>query len=193
MSYYRIFSKFYERAAKKMCRDCQEFIEKGAKILDLGCGSGIIGREFENFFEAKLIGIDIRDQRIEKIPFRIFNGLFIPLPENSFDVILLNYVLHHADDPISLLKEAKRVAKRTIIFEDLPEGFFSRLRCYLHQVSYNAFFQRKRKTLNFKTKREWGELFEKLGLKIVAEKKVLAIKLDLIDPVYRVLFVLENA
>jgi hypothetical protein len=34
--------------------------------------------------------------------------------------------LHHTEDPISILKEAKRVGKRIIIFEDLPEGIFGK-------------------------------------------------------------------
>ena len=192
MNWYRTFSKIYEIAAKKMCLDCVDFIDKGSKILDLGCGSGIVGSEFQEFFKAQVTGVDIQDRRIKKIPFQIFDGFRIPFPDNSFDIVLISYVLHHAKNPEVLLKEAKRVSRgKIIIYEDLPEGILSKLRCRLHQVSYNIF--QKGSFWSFKTKKEWEELFKKLGLKIICEKKVFAPRFDLFDPVYRIFFVLEGA
>jgi len=189
--YYRIFRKLYQRAAEKMCQDCADFIDKGSKILDLGCGSGIVGSKFQEFFEAKITGIDIQDRRIEKIPFQIFGGFHLPFPDNSFDIVLISYVLHHAKDPETLLREAKRVSGgKIIIYEDLPEGFLSKLRCHLHKISYKIF--QKETFGNFKTKKEWEELFQKTGLKIICEKKVFAPKFAFFDPVYRILFVLEG-
>ena len=192
MNFYRIFSSIYRKAAKRMCFQCKDFIKKRSKILDLGCGSGIVGKEFEKFFNADLLGIDIEDKRVEKIPFRIFDGFKIPFPDNYFDLTLISYVLHHAQDPEALLKEAKRVSKKIIIFEDLPKGLLSKLRCFLHQTSYNLFFQRKKQKFNFKTKEEWEKIFKENGLKIIEGKKVSASNFDFFDPVYRILFVLEK-
>jgi len=191
MNYYSFFSGIYRLAAKRMCQDCKDFIKKGSKILDLGCGSGIVSNEFGKFFKADLLGIDITDQRIEKIRFQVFDGLKIPFPENYFDLTLINYVLHHTPDPVAILKEAKRISKKIIIFEDLPEGFLAKLRCFFHQASYNLFFQKEKRKFNFKTKREWEMIFEEIGLKIVESKRVF-VPFNLIDPVYRILFVLEK-
>lgn len=171
-----------------MCRDCQDFIERGSKILDLGCGSGIVAFHFRDFFKAEVIGVDIKDNRVLNIPFRIIDGENLPFDNHSFDVVLINYVLHHSRNPEKLLKEAKRVSKKIIIYEDLPEGILSRLRCYLHQIT---FFGEKRQKFHFKTRDEWKELFKKLGLKIISEKRVFT-KLDWLDPVKRILFVLEK-
>jgi len=201
MNYHRIFSKFYEIAAQKMCLDCRDFIEKGSKILDLGCGSGIVAKTFQDFFGAEILGADIEDSRTLPIPFKIIDGNSLPFENLSFDVVLISYVLHHSRDPEALLKEAKRVSEKIIIYEDLPEGILSRLRCNFHQASYNLFFQ-KQKLLhnltapqklfhNFKTQKEWEELFKKLGLKIIAKKKV-SLWVDWLDPVQRILFVLES-
>jgi ubiquinone/menaquinone biosynthesis C-methylase UbiE len=191
MSFHQIFSGFYRAAAKKMCQDCKDFVKEGSKVLDLGCGNGIVAREFQKFFKAEIFGIDIKDQRIEKIPFKIFDGFKIPFPEDYFDLVLICYVLHHAKDPVLLLKEAKRVSKKIIIFEDLPEGFFAKLRCAFHQMSYNLFFEKEKKKFNFKKKREWEKIFEEIGMKKIFSKRVSA-PIDLIDPVYRMLFVLEK-
>jgi len=171
MNFYQIFSKIYERAAIKMCQSSQPFIEKGAKILDLGCGSAIIGKTFQDFFKAEILGIDIVDKRVEKISFQIYDGKNIPFPENSFDLVLINYVLHHSQDPIALLKEAKRVSKKIIIFEDLPEGFFSKIYCKLHQLSFDKLFGNSSKT-SFKTEKNWEKIFKEVGLNIIFKKRI---------------------
>jgi ubiquinone/menaquinone biosynthesis C-methylase UbiE len=173
--------------ARQMCLDCQGFIKEGSKILDLGCGSGICAKYFQDFFKAKVIGIDIRDNRLVPIPFQIFDGKNLPFENDSFDVVLINYVLHHCQSPEELLKEAKRVGKRIIVFEDLPEGFLAELRCKIHQI----IFPGSKKIFNFKKKEEWEKIFEKLDLKIIAENQVFA-KFSWLDPVKRIRFVLEK-
>lgn len=173
MIYYKFFSRFYEKAARKMCIDCQDFIKENSKILDLGCGSGIVGEEFQKFFKADIIGVDIKDLRIKKIPFKSFDGLNLPFLDNSFDTVLISYVLHHARDPEFLLKEAKRVVKnRIIIYEDLPEGFLAKLFCYFHGISFGLFFQKNKESGTFKNDVEWKEIFGNLGLRLTFEKKV---------------------
>lgn len=188
MNYNQIFSKIYEMGAKQMCRDCRDFIEKDSKILDLGCGSGIAAKEFRDFFKAEVIGVDVKDNRLVDVPFQIINGENLPFKDNFFDVVLINYVLHHCQNPEKLLKEAKRVGKKIIIFEDLPEGILSKIRCKLHQIT---FWGGKRKNFNFKTKKEWEDLFKKLGLKVIIQKRVFT-KFDFFDPVHRILFVLGD-
>ena len=169
--YYQIFSPIYQWAAQKMCQDCQPFIPTGGKILDLGCGSGIVAKAFQGFFKAKVIGVDIKDRRVFYIPLKIINGKTLPFPEKSFDTVLINYVLHHSDDPVALLKEAKRVSKKIIIYEDLPENLLSKIYCQLHGLTFNKFFQENNSAI-FKTGEEWEETFQKAGLTIIFKKKI---------------------
>jgi len=172
MSYYRIFSKAYQGAAQRMCLDCQDFIQKGSKILDLGCGSGIAGKSFQKFFQAEVIGVDIKDNRIYPIPFELIDGKKLPFPEKSFDVVLINYVLHHSGDSILLLKEAKRVAKdKIVIYEDLPEDLLSRIICKIHGISFDKIFKNQNQT-SFKFEREWEEAFKKIGLNTIFKKRI---------------------
>lgn len=184
--YYRLFSKIYEIGARQMCEECRDFIDNGSKILDLGCGSGIAAKNFQKFFKAKVRGVDVRDNRIVPIPFEITDGEKLPFNNNYFDVTLINFVLHHCQNPEKLLKEAKRVSKKIIIFEDLPEGILSKLRCYIHQIT---FFGGEKRKFNFKTRKEWEKLFQELGLKIIVQKRFFS-KFDWLDPVKKILFVL---
>lgn len=189
MSFHEIFKNFYAKKGEKMAIECQDFIEESSKILDLGCGSGLAGKEFQKLFKADLIGIDIVDIRVEKIPFQIFDGLNIPFPDNHFDYILISYVLHHAKDPILLLREAKRVVKkRIIIYEDLLGGWLSELICRIHGSTFSYLFQGKKGSISFKKEKEWEKVFEDLKLKIIFEKKISPVLI----PIDKKLFVLEK-
>jgi len=189
MDYYQFFSKIYQVAAKKMCRDCQQVINKKSKILDLGCGSGIIGKEFKDYFQADLIGVDIKDQRIVNIPFQLFDGLHLPFLENSFDSVLISFVLHHAQDPIGLLKEAKRVTRnKIIVYEDLPGKGLGNIICKIHAISFSRFFQKNKEGGIFFTAQELKKIFDDLKLKLILEKGVSFP----LNPVKKKLFVLEK-
>jgi len=173
MIYYRVFSKVYEIAAKKMCRECSHFIKNGANILDLGCGSGIVAGEFRKFFGAKIEGVDIVDKRVVLVPFTPYDGRNLPFADNSFDTVLVAHALHHCEDPIRVLNEAKRVAKdKIIIYEDLPENIISKFICKFHGKSFALLFGENKESSNFKAGDQWREVFKNLGLKLIFEKRV---------------------
>jgi SAM-dependent methyltransferase len=52
------------------------------------------------------------------IPVVPFDGRTIPYPAGAFDVVMFVDVLHHTEDPIVLLREAKRVARQAIVIKD---------------------------------------------------------------------------
>ena len=189
MSFHQFFQKFYRQKGKVMCLECRDYIKNGSKMLDLGCGSGLAGKEFQDFFKADLIGIDVVDMRVEKIPFKVFDGLNIPFPDNNFDCVLIAYVLHHTKEPDYLLKEARRVARnRIIVYEDLTEGWLSKLICGIHGNTFSYLFQNKKGNNNFKKRQDWKNIFESLKLKIIFEKKVA----PFLIPIDKRLFVLEK-
>ena len=188
--WYRAFSKIYKEAAENMVADCKDFIEKGSQILDLGCGSAIIAKAFESFFDAKITGVDIVDRRVFPIPFEIIDGKHLPFKDNSFDIVFIAYVLHHSIEPIELLKEARRVTRdKIIIYEDLKEGILSQLFCKIHAVSFDAMFNKnKRKTVSFKSEKQWLDVFRNLDFELVFKKRVSLF----LNPIDKKLFVLTR-
>ena len=162
--------------------------------MDFGCGSAITAQTFKDYFKADLLGVDVEDQRIFPIPFKIIGDIEVeklPFNDLSFDVVLVSYVLHHTKNPKAILKEVGRVAKRVIVYEDLPQGLISRVRCWLHEVGYSTFIQKTNHRFSFKTEKEWKELFNELGLKVVAQKKVES-TFRIVDPGCKMIFVLER-
>jgi ubiquinone/menaquinone biosynthesis C-methylase UbiE len=171
--------------------EIRDFIKEGERVLDLGCGSGILAKKLKEKLKVNILGIDIADERIEKIPFQKFDGRKIPFKENSFDTILISFVLHHAQNPIEILKESKRVAKKIIIFEDLPENILGKIRCYLHLHSWKFLFKNTALNFNFLREKEWEKVFKNLNLKLIT-KKNFTHSFSFLDPVKKKIFVLKT-
>jgi ubiquinone/menaquinone biosynthesis C-methylase UbiE len=194
MNFYSFFSGIYQKATHKMCEECSDFIKQGDKILDFGCGPAISSKSFKDYFNADIVGADIEDNRIFSIPFQMIGDLEIeklPFNDLSFDVVLVSYVLHHTKNPKVILKEVSRVAKRVIVYEDLPQGWFSKMRCWFHEFTYSNFIQKTDHCFSFKTEKEWKKLFDELRLKIIGQKKVTS-TFKIFDPGCKMIFVLEK-
>lgn len=173
-----------------MCRECKEFIKSNSKILDFGCGSAIIGKQFADYFNSKVLGVDIIDNRVEPVDFKQYDGRSLSfLTDNSFDVVLANYVLHHTPDPISAFKEAAaKSKKRIIVYENLSEGIIAKILCHWHGISFGALFQKNFVCGKFLTRKEWEKVFVDLNLKLIYAKTISGF-----NPMKNTLFVLEKS
>jgi ubiquinone/menaquinone biosynthesis C-methylase UbiE len=180
---------FYGRAAKAMSNDLAPYIATGDKVLDLGCGTGIIGSTLAKMRNVSLTGTDVRDVREANIPFALTDGKHLPFPNKAFDIVLISYVLHHVEETETLLKEAARVCRgKIIIYEDTPKNLFHRASCFVHGFSYGSLFGIEGKC-KFRTRREWSSLFRKLHLSLVNMGRI-----EFFNPIHvtaRSLFVLS--
>ena len=172
MFYHKFLFKLYESAARRKILDLKNFIDKGSSIIDVGCGSGILANELSRAFDAKITGVDIVDVRIYKVPFKLIDGKHMPFPDNTFDDAIIAYVLHHAEDPVQLLKETRRVAKKRIfVYEDIPEGLITKIFARMHGLLFDAIYKPDNKTKH-KVGGEWRRIFKEIGFKLVEEKRV---------------------
>jgi 2-polyprenyl-3-methyl-5-hydroxy-6-metoxy-1,4-benzoquinol methylase len=107
------------RHSRVLLRHLLKLIPPGARILDVGCGDGLIGEMVMAARpEASIQGIDIFLRPQLRIRVLEYDGIRIPHSDQSFDVVLLLDVLHHTTDPMSLLREARRVSQKFIIIKD---------------------------------------------------------------------------
>ncbi|MBI2625992.1 MAG: class I SAM-dependent methyltransferase [Candidatus Nealsonbacteria bacterium] len=175
ISYYRFTSWISEKFFKNILKEeCEPFIKDGARIIDIGCGSGTAAKLFKDFFKAEVMGVDVKDNRIYPVPFKLIDGRNLPFNDSYFDIALIICVLHHIEDFQVLLGEAKRVAKTIIIYEDIPEGFFSKLVCSIHIFfsSRNMLYPSVSNLHSFKTRQQWRDIFNSLGLSVISEKRM---------------------
>jgi SAM-dependent methyltransferase len=102
----------------------------GRFILDVGCGDGFYSaRLFDIGHPRKLIGVDVAAKAIEvanankqdrAMEFHVGDAHSLPYPDNSFDMVLVQSILHHDDNPLELIREAFRLAPEILIHE--PNG-----------------------------------------------------------------------
>lgn len=97
------------------------WVPAGARVLDVGCGTGRLGRLLADRVAAYL-GIDI-----DRASVRTAQSLEHPahvrfelrdaadLPAAQFDVVMLLHVLGNLDDPESVLESVARLAPRLIV------------------------------------------------------------------------------
>jgi len=103
-------------------------IVAGKKVLDLGCGSGIITHELaKQVYPGKVIGLDMsqalldrgqraqsdqanREQKID-ISFRQGSAYDLPFSEADFDVVYARLLFQHLERPLEALKNILCVLK----------------------------------------------------------------------------------
>lgn len=88
----------------------------GKSLLDIGCGNGLVSHSVSSRFENVLL-LDVVNYLSPEIrcPFLAYQeGAPFPIAE-TFDTVLLLTVLHHAGDPLYLLREAWKATRRRLI------------------------------------------------------------------------------
>ena len=103
-------------------RDCS--------LLDAGCGDGYYTiRYWDRGRPRRITAVDAAPEALRvaretmeqrSIVFAAADAACLPYRDDSFDVVLLQSILHHAADPAALVREAFRVAPRVVIHD--PNG-----------------------------------------------------------------------
>ena len=102
------------------------FTDKNIEILDIGCGSGEIMEELNNY-GSKTYGIDFSKEAIQICEKKKLNAkqgdldTGIEFDDNKFDLVWAGDVLEHVFDPMYLLREIRRVLKKNgYLFFSIP-------------------------------------------------------------------------
>jgi SAM-dependent methyltransferase len=84
------------------------------EVLEIGCGVGVLSQQLLNFGNS-VTGLDISESAIAQLPPEIRGVVAtlpnIPLPDNSFDVVVGTEVLEHIDNDQACIEEAMRVLR----------------------------------------------------------------------------------
>lgn len=124
---------------------------QGQTVLDMGCGDGYYTiRICDRAKPRGMVGIDAAPHAIavaelhvgdRPIRFSVRNAHRLDYPPDSFDVVLLQSILHHDDNPRRLLGEAFRLARQVVLFE--PNGNNPGMKVVERVSSYHRMHQER--------------------------------------------------
>jgi SAM-dependent methyltransferase len=146
--------------------------ETPLEVLDLGAGEGFVGFWMEKKLNAHVTLADVINLNQTNLPHFIYDGKKLPFADQSFDVTVLSFVLHHCEDQDSVIQEAMRVTrKRILILEsvyiskwDLKQlTFLDRL---ANRLRSGGLMKAQEEHLYFRTVKDWTIFFKSKGLRI---------------------------
>ena len=113
-----------------------DLIEKNTRVLDVGCGDGILMEYLKYNKEIDIRGIEISKDNVQKC---LSKGLtviegdaekdLLQFPDSSFDFVILSQTLQAFLNPEIVIKELLRVGKKAIV--TIPNFGFLKVRLHL--------------------------------------------------------------
>ena len=162
-------SYILQRRVEALAAALSPFVPPNVSLLDVGCGDGLLANHVKNIAHAESVtGIDVFIRPKTHIPVIGFDGVHIPFPNGSFDAVMFVDVLHHTDDPLTLLREAARVSRNLIVIKDhTMEGAFAEATLRLMDRIGN---RRHDVALpyNYWSRSRWLEAFKKLYVELLS-------------------------
>jgi SAM-dependent methyltransferase len=135
----------------------------GRAVLDVGCGDGFYSNRFWDAAAPKSwVGVDPAENAIQvanankgdrSIRFEVGDAHNLKYPDNSFDLSLVQSILHHDSDPRQTLREAFRVAPEVLIHEPNGNNFGLKL----IQVASRYHREHGEKSYTTRRMRQWVE------------------------------------
>ena len=117
-------------------QNISDLIEKNTRVLDVGCGDGILMEYLKYNKEIDIRGIEISKDNVQKC---LSKGLaviegdaekdLLQFPDSSFDFVILSQTLQAFLNPEIVIKELLRVGKKAIV--TIPNFGFWKVRLHL--------------------------------------------------------------
>jgi len=118
-------------------------VRYGCKVLDVGCGPGILLRKFRQELNCECFGLDISSVGINLLRQMNIFGVVGSLPKISFkafsfDAVIATEVLEHVQNHLETLQEMKRVCKPGgLVICSVPNECMTKEECDEHLHNFN--------------------------------------------------------
>ena len=167
----------FPRRARQIATAIAEMLPADVQtLLDVGCGDGSIARRvMDRRPGLSATGTDVLARPHVAIPMQVYDGQRLPFDDDQFDAVMVIDVLHHCDDPDSILAEITRVARSAVVIKDhIASGALSRavLR-FMDWVGNRG--HGVRLVYNYWTAEQWQRSWQRHGLKIIERRHQLKI------------------
>lgn len=154
----------FGRRVRTLATAIADRLPRGARVLDVGCGSGDLAAMIMRLRpDISIEGIDVLVRPGTAIPVQAYDGAHIPFGDDAFDAAMVIDVLHHTDDPEAVLAEIARVAPVVVVKDHLRDGIAARVTLRFMDWVGNA-AHGVRLPYNYLSRREWNAIWAKLHL-----------------------------
>jgi SAM-dependent methyltransferase len=122
-----MMSQALRRRASELASRVAPFLPASGRMLDIGCGTGHNAVAMRSRLPHLCVHeCDVVDMKIVGPPPVLFDHK-LPFADGTFDAATLLFVLQYPADPLSLLREARRVAAgRIIVLQSTHRGRVAR-------------------------------------------------------------------
>ena len=161
------YNTLFRRRARVLADHLARTLPPEADVLDVGCGNGAVAAAImQRRPDVRVSGIDVLVQPDAQIPVQPYDGVTIPLADNSVDAVMFVDVFHHTPDPTIPMRDAARVSRGPIVIKDhLTEGPLAKPRLRLMDWVGNAHLGISL-PYNYWSKERWHTAFADLGLQV---------------------------
>lgn len=153
-------------------------VNPGMRILDIGCGSGYLTFPIATMnINSCVIGLDIVKDTLERnsvkaqkmsinnLKFVTYDGIVFPFEDNSFDLVVTRYALHHLPDIGRSISEVSRILKhkgRFFISDPRPND------CDITRFVDDYMQLKKDGHIKFYTKEEWIQICKVYNMYLIS-------------------------
>lgn len=147
------------------------------RVLDVGCGNGQLGRALRDALPGVVVaGLERAVRDGAAIEVTAYDGITFPFEDNAFDVVIVADVVHHDPEPLRVLRECRRVAKRLVVLKDHkvdgPAVTFPYRRICLMDWAANVQYGIPC-LFDYPTREGWHERFAEIGARVQKEHQAL--------------------
>ncbi len=161
-------------AGRRKARQVDRWVPEGA-VLDLGAGEGYVGAGLAGPERRVILGELGPWWRVE-LPGFVHDGRTLPLADRSVDTVLLSLVLHHAEDPDQVLREAARVARHRVVVTESTYRWEWERRLLAHADRLanrtRGMDREGAAPLRFRTVEGWERAFARAGLELRLSRRL---------------------
>jgi ubiquinone/menaquinone biosynthesis C-methylase UbiE len=144
-------------------------------VLDLGAGEGYVGAEVARRWPVDVHLADVIDMNRTELLHTVYDGRRLPFKKEAFDTTILYFVLHHAEEPEAVIREALRVTrKEVVVVESVYKAawdlnLLTFLDVWANRIRSLGRMRTQEEHLHFRTANAWIALFEKNGARVVRQ------------------------